>query len=88
MTVVRALPHLTWRKEMEPLTKTFWVKVTSHRGREKMYRLLGFKPQSYFAWGVNGEWYQLPERETKESILSIKGVSLVKKLRNDLCRTW
>ncbi len=48
------------------------VRVTSHRAREKLHRLVG-RTQGYFSWGRAGSWYECPP-EMLTQALSIKGI--------------
>ena len=53
------------------------VKVSSHRAREKLVRLLGYVPQGYFSWRREGEWLEVPHGKLAEA-LAIKGISRAK----------
>lgn len=63
------------------LTSMAIVKVTSHRSREKLQRLIG-KTQGYFSWKRRGSWYECPDDKLEE-VLKIKGIKK-SKLKSDL----
>lgn len=70
-------------------TEMVFVRTESHRAREKLKRLLGYKPQSYYSqkWYLTGSWEEIPKDKLTEAI-KIKGVREVKQRRTDLRKCW
>lgn len=71
-----------------------YVKCASHRAREKLTSLLGYKPQSYYNMAVSYHLYEIPEGVLTDA-LKIKGVSKGKmkeiKINNyiyEFAKTW
>jgi hypothetical protein len=52
------------------------VRVTSHRARQKLQRLVG-RTQGYFSWDRDGSWYECPP-DKLEQALTIKGIRRAK----------
>jgi hypothetical protein len=52
------------------------VRVTSHRAREKLDRLIG-RTQAYYQWDKNGEWRAVPP-ESLDECLAITGIKRAK----------
>ena len=63
------------------------VRIGSHRAREKLERLLGTLPQTYFSWHREGQWCEVPAEKLTDALL-IKGISNGPRVRDDLRKSW
>lgn len=68
------------RKELHP---DELVRVTSHRAREKLERLLGYPPKGYFSWQRAGSWREVPA-DKRAAALAIKGIKPAGRKVDDL----
>ena len=65
-----------------------WVKITSHRARGGVVRILGRRPKEFFSWKARrGHWYQLTEAERRK-VAHLKGLRCVSRVPSDLRQTW
>lgn len=65
-----------------------FVRVASHRARERMIALLGYTPAYYFSWERSGEWAAV-RGEDLERAVSVVGITRASKT-HDLrrCIKW
>lgn len=62
-----------WLETEIPPGKVF-VRIGSHRAREKMKMALGYMPQGYYSWNHPGEWREVALEEL-EKLRGIKGIT-------------
>lgn len=64
------------------------VRVSSHRARQKLERLLGFAPQSYFNLSRGNDFYYVPTDRAAE-VLAITGIKPAREVKGKrLMKSW
>ena len=63
-----------------------FVKITSHRSRDRLESVLGYVPCAYFSFRKDGEWYEIPD-EQSQKVLRIKGI-VKSKLPKGAMKCW
>lgn len=71
-----------------PFPEGTLVRATSHRARNKMETLLGFKPQCYFNMDRGNDFYYVPT-DRAEEVLAITGMKPAREIKGKrLMKCW
>lgn len=62
-----------------------FIKINSHRARDRVASALGRLPQGYFDWNKKGEWREISPEEF-EKVKDIKGVTKSRVKSENLCQ--
>jgi len=65
---------------------TVLVRVSSHRSRERLFRLLGSEPDAFYSFRDSGNFYAIPAERLDEA-RKIAGVTKARP-KGELLRCW